>query len=345
MAEMVQKQVIDFAVYPPVGGEDWRYAFATAKVRALETVLLSKPVLHDMINAANFDQTVDVLSSTEYALGQGSRTIGDIEKMLLEKRTAVRKMFCDLMEDSGIVTLLKSRVDFSNLRLAVRREVTDKPIGLDYSDDGNVPADEFEQVFESESYFKLPEHMQEAIEQAVLAYYQDKDIRRIDYAIDNVQALYAVREAEKLNNEFMAGLSKMQTDLTNIRTMLRLKFAEMDIRDVFLEGGYIEIERFKAGIEAGFDTIPQIFFATPYHHIVDSGTHYLAGEKSFLRLEQLCDEFIDGYLKSTNTIAAGPQPVIAYLLIKEKEIRDVRLVLTAKKNQLDNRVVLDRIGK
>src|SRR3989339_324083 len=129
MAEAVQKKGIDFAVYPPVGGEDWRYAFATAKVRALETTLLGKAILQDMVNAANFDQVMDILSSTEYALPQGSRTIGEIENMLLEKRAAVRKLFSDLMIDCDIVTLLKSRVDFSNLRLAVRREVTDKPVG------------------------------------------------------------------------------------------------------------------------------------------------------------------------------------------------------------------------
>ena len=44
-------------------------------------------------------------------------------------------------------------------------------------------------------------------------------------------------------------------------------------------------------------------------------------------------------------ITAGPQPVIAYLLLKENEIRTVRLILTAKKNFLDTKLIMDRIGQ
>jgi vacuolar-type H+-ATPase subunit C/Vma6 len=43
-------------------------------------------------------------------------------------------------------------------------------------------------------------------------------------------------------------------------------------------------------------------------------------------------------------ITAGPQPIIAFLLMKENEIRTVRLILTAKKNHLDTKLILDRIS-
>ena len=52
-----------------------------------------------------------------------------------------------------------------------------------------------------------------------------------------------------------------------------------------------------------------------------------------------------GFLKTTTQITAGPQPVIAYLLMKENEIRQVRLILTAKKNALETRLILDRLGE
>jgi len=51
-----------------------------------------------------------------------------------------------------------------------------------------------------------------------------------------------------------------------------------------------------------------------------------------------------GFLRSTLQITAGPQPVIAYLLMKENEIRRVRLILTAKKNYLDTKLILDRVA-
>jgi V/A-type H+-transporting ATPase subunit C len=77
---------------------------------------------------------------------------------------------------------------------------------------------------------------------------------------------------------------------------------------------------------------------------VTTGVNYLTSDKSFLKAEQRCAEFLTGFLKSTIQITAGPQPIIAYLLMKENEIRNVRLILTAKKNNLATQLILDRIS-
>jgi V/A-type H+-transporting ATPase subunit C len=225
--------------------------------------------------------------------------------------------------------------------------MTEKPLGTDYSSGGNVPPELIEQIFSEEDEFSkpvFPDYVQEAVEQAVLAYYQQKDIRRIDYAIDSVQAQYNLRQARRLRSVFLLGFFRIQIDLTNIRTMLRLKFTESEQPNVFLEGGFIELERFRHGAELGYEALGPLFFVTPYHRIVDTGANYVASNKSFLRVEQQCDEHLTGFLKSTVLITAGPQPIIAFLLMKENEIRTVRLILTAKKNHLDTKLILDRIS-
>ena len=135
--------------------------------------------------------------------------------------------------------------------------------------------------------------------------------------------------------------------------MLRLKFTqpvppagftESEQRNVFLEGGFIELERLRHGLELGYEALGPLFFVTPYYRVVEAGANYLASNKSFLKAEQQCDEFLTGFLKSTIQITVGPQPIIAFLLMKENEIRTVRLILTAKKNHLDTKLILDRIS-
>jgi V/A-type H+-transporting ATPase subunit C len=309
--------------------------------------MLTRAVLLDMTNAQNFEQAADLLSGSEYALPQGAGDIAQAETILMQRRTAIRRLFADLMLDEDIVHLFKSRDDFANLRLAVRRSLTEKPIGTDYSPDGKVPPEQLEQLFGEQGDFgsgKSTEYVKEAVEQAVLAYYQDKDIRRIDYQIDSFQAQYNLKVARRLNSVFLSSLFRTQIDLTNIRTMFRLKFTESEDRKVFLEGGFIEQERFKNGLELGYETLGQLFFATPYNRIVETGAGYLASNKSFLKVEQQCEEYLTGFLKSTAAVTAGPQPVIAFLLLKENEIRTVRLILTARRNFLDTKLILDRIG-
>ena len=355
-----KQPVIDFYTYPPVGVDDWRYTFQTAQVRVLEMQMLSRAALLDMANFESFAQAIDLLSGTEYSLPRGGRDFAEVEEILQQRRTAVRELFSVLMLDEPIIELFRTRDDFANLRLALRRTLTEKPLGTDYSNDGNVPPEMIEQIFSEEDEFSkpvFPDYIRHAVEQAVLSYYQNKDIRQVDYAIDRVQAQYNLEQARRLNSIFLLGFFRIQIDLTNIRTMLRLKFTESESRtktaeaevflvrgNVFLEGGFIELERFRRGLELGYEALGPLFFVTPYHRIVDTGANYLASNKSFLRVEQQCEEHLTGFLKSTIQITAGPQPIIAFLLMKENEIRTVRLILTAKKNFLDTKLILDRLA-
>ncbi len=343
MNALAQQAEIDFSRYPAIGTDDWQYAFETAQVRALETAMLPRSVFADMANASSFEQAADYLRSGEYAVGAGT-PISELEKILLERRAEVRRQFAGWMHNDSIVTLFKSRDDFANLRLAVRRAVTQKPIGGGYSGQGNFPPEQFAEVFENEKYEMLPDFMAKAAERAIVLYYADKDIRAIDYAIDAEQAEFNLATAAKLNSEFLLGFFRIQTDLANIRTMLRLTMTQGEQRNVFLPGGYVERDRLIRGLDTGGDGLAALFFATPYFEVVQAGASYAASEKSFLKVEQQCDEYFNGYLHTTISITAGIQPIIAYLLAKENEIRTVRLVLTARKNQLNPKLILDRIG-
>ncbi len=334
----------DFFTYPPVGEEDYRYMFQTAQVRSMETQMLTRTTLTDMANASDFASAASSLSGTEYTLPQGAGGI-EVETVLKQRRAAVRKLFDDLMLDERIVELFRSRDDYANLRLVLRRVLTDKPVGTDYSPEGNIPPELLRQAFEEQNYSILPEYAQTSADRATLAYYQNKDIRQIDNAIDRAQTDYKFDTAQVADGaEFLTNLFRIQVDMTNLRTMLRVKFLQADPRDVFLEGGFIEMDRLKQGLDLPYEALGSLFFATPYHPIVDGGAAYVAANGSFLKTEQQCDDYVQGYLRQTTQIGAGPQPVIAFLLAKEHEIRTVRLILTGKRNNLDTKLIVDRLS-
>jgi V/A-type H+-transporting ATPase subunit C len=343
-----EQPILDFYTYPPVGTDNWRYLSQTAQVRMLEMQMLSRATLLDMVNAETFEQAADFLSASEYVLPPSKDRFAELENTLRLRREALRALFAELMISKAIVKLFRTRDDFANLRLAIRRMLTKKPLGTDYSSDGNISSEQLKEAYEQENYRLLPDYMQQASEQAVLAYYQNKDVRQIDWAIDRFQAEFNLRMARKLKNIFLLGLFRIQVDLTNIRTMLRLKFtqahSEIGLEKVFLKGGYLALERLKYGLDVGYESLGPLFFVTPYCRVVETGANYLTSNKSFLKLEQQCDEHLTEFLKSTIQIVTGPQPIIAYFLMKENEIRTVRLILTARKNHLDTKLILDRIS-
>jgi V/A-type H+-transporting ATPase subunit C len=342
--DTIRPGFFDYFIYPSVGEDDWRYMFQTAQVRTLETQMLTRAAIVDMANAPDFASAISSLSGSEYTMPQGAGG-AEIETLLRQRRAAVRELFEDLMLDERVVEIFRSRDDFANLRLAVRRVVTDKPVGGDFSDEGNVSPDVLQEAFEQENYALLPPYARDAIDEAVLAYYQNKDIRQIDHAIDRVQAAYeGAGAADADGATFLTSLFRIRIDLTNIRTMLRVKFLDADPHGVLLEGGFVESARFRQGLDVGYESLGQLFFGTPYGHIADAGAGYLTANSSFLKAEQQCDEYLLGYLGQTMQITAGPQPVVAFLLAKEHEIRTVRLILTAKRNKLDTKLILDRVA-
>jgi len=344
MNQAIRQPDLNFFRYPPIGTDDWRYAYATARVRALQSQMLSRAELLDLTNAENYTAAAELLSQTQYALPQTGANLNDLENILLQRRTELRELFKKLIIDEDIIEPLVVREDFANMRLALRRKLTEKPVGLDYSNDGSIPAEDFEKIFEEENYSPLPYHMREAIETAVLAYYQDKDIRQIDYALDYMHFEHKLNRAIQIKNIFMTELFRMQIDINNIKTLLRLKFTESEVRDVFIFGGYLNIRELKTALDADFEAVKNMFSHTTYKEIFEQGINYLTENNSFIKLEQKCDEHFAGFLKTTNNITAGPQPIIAYLLSKEAEIRKIRLILTAKKTELEKQLILDRIG-
>jgi V/A-type H+/Na+-transporting ATPase subunit C len=344
MSELALYPLYGFLQYPSVGEDDWSYAFSTARVRALESTFIKHNTFVDMINSADFKSACENLAGSEYSFVTSAKNFVEIRDGLIEKRSEVRALFAELIMCDDHCELLRARADFANLRLALRRLVLSKPLGVDYSDEGHVAEDKFEEVLEQENYIEFPIFMQEAVEAAVLQYYANKDIREIDSAIDAVQKKYTLEKAIEIDSVFLTELFRMRIDLDNIMTMLRLKFRESNERSFFFEGGYLDETMLVHGIDVGYESVAAIFAGTPYFHIVDVGANYLAREGSFLKLEEQCSSHILGYLKCTDMITAGPQPIVAYLLKKENEIKMVRMILTGKKNGLDGSMLLDRLN-
>ena len=307
--------------------------------------MIPRSTFVDMGNAASFAEAAELLAGTDYAVDAQADS-AQIEQMLLQRRTETRQLFVDLMPDDTIVNFMRAREDFANMRLAIRRVVTGRPLGLDYSNEGNVPAEEFEEIFEQEDYSRFPDYLQNAVEAAVLGYYAEKDVRQIDYAIDRVEAAWRVQQAVEQQLTFVESLVRVRIDLANIRTMFRLQMAERFEETIFfLSDGFVDVDKFVRGMEAGHETVSQLFYATPYFELIEASVPYLRKEQSFLKLEKECEDFVKEFLKTTRDIAAGPQPVIAYFLMKEAEIRTVRMVLTGKKNGLSSKLIGDRLGE
>ncbi|WP_191980816.1 V-type ATPase subunit, partial [Clostridium haemolyticum] len=64
---------------------------------------------------------------------------------------------------------------------------------------------------------------------------------------------------------------------------------------------------------------------------------------NFKIFEKLCDNFIMNFIKDAKYISFGPEPLIAYILAKENEIKIIRIIMVGKINNIDSQVIGERL--
>ena len=189
--------------------------------------------------------------------------------------------------------------------------------------------------------------MTQAVQQAITDYYDDKNPRNIDLAVDRQQMNYRLILARQLRNQYLLDLCRLQADLANIRSLARIKWLEEDAKllaQAFLPGGSLDLSRLKIALSNPYETMPSLFFATPYAPLIEHGLGCLVADESFLHLEKYCDDYLTEYLRASNQVTAGPEPLVAYLLSVEQEIRSIRLIFSAKQVNLASDTIQDRLA-
>jgi vacuolar-type H+-ATPase subunit C/Vma6 len=185
-------------------------------------------------------------------------------------------------------------------------------------------------------------------EQLFNKYCIDAPVRQLilDDSIIKNQALNEY--LKQLDNEFLNCYFQTLINLENIRSFARIKnLAVKEKQDVttqkklfnkvFLLNSTITEIMLANLFTEHWEALIQWSANTPYHQTVEIGINYLLDQKSFLRLERMIQEQKQHILLQTRYTTFGFEPLVAYYLFKETEIRNLRKIYYAisEKTPLD----------
>ncbi|NIA06686.1 MAG: hypothetical protein GWP14_03460 [Actinobacteria bacterium] len=327
--------------------EDWRYGFAVGRLRVLQTHLLESGRVTDLANSVNMEEMLSRLSGTAYAPSAEATGLAEqIETRLRDLRREAYKLVTSLSLDEALRRFIQGPEDFRNIKILLRQNLIENSPTLQLSDLAYIGPEQLTEIFEAEKYDALPQAMAQAIQRAIVAYYEDKNPRNIDLELDRGVFLYRRELAGELKNEYLLSLCGLLADLANIRSMARLKWLEEDrklLGQAYLPGGSVELSRLQSALTNTWEAIPGLFFVTPYAELIEHGLAFLAANDSFLRLEKYSDDYLGEFLRSSNQVIAGPEPLVAYILGVERDIRSVRLIFSAKQAGMNSETIRDRL--
>lgn len=331
--------------------DDTRYAYAVGKIRALETRLLDKSRFDSLIAARDAEEALRALSDTDYGpfLSElkGAR---DFEVALNEELKSVLHLVSDLSRDPELTDIFRLRYDFHNLKvllkikyLSDRSPITDH---LPLMDAGLIEPGKIRKIIEGEDYKELPEELRTAAEKAIKSFEETHDAQRIDIILDReMYGLFSQRTRDN-GHPFLREYFQIDLDLINVKNFLRVKELRLGksfFEEVFLEGGELKKSLFLKSYEESMNNFSSLLSFTPYGMLVSEGIEHWQENRSWSELERLSDNYLLSFLRRARYVVFGLEPVIAYLLARENEIKMIRMVMVGKLNGLPTDLIRGRL--
>lgn len=322
--------------------DSMEFAKVIPRLRVFETRLLDKAKLDRMIDSSSAEDVIKILKETEYSnIMTNVKKAEDYENMLSLELERVYKELYDMCANKKIVDIMSIKYEYHNIKVLLKGKFLNK----DFSDIlipiGRMDIVKFKNIIIENDYSDLTKIMRLGIEETITRFNLTKDSQLIDMILD-MYMFEELREiAQELNDKFITKYIKAQIDLTNIRTLLRVKNQNKErdfLQRALIKGGIIDIDTLISLFNDAASNIPVKLSHTDYYEILKNITTYEGGV-----LEKSMDNYIMKLMKDAKMIPFGMEPIIAYIYAKETEIKVIRIIMVGKLNNINAEIIRGRL--
>lgn len=154
--------------------------------------------------------------------------------------------------------------------------------------------------------------------------------------------------AEETENLFLINYVRLLIDILNVITFVRLRQMKKPwtfFSKIFLQGGQMAESLFVGGYEENYHKLADRFRPYGFAEIIEKGGEKVRETGMYSLLEKLCDNKRIEYIKDAKYISFGIEPAAAYLIAKDSEIKNLRMIFTGKIAGTPKEVILERLRK
>ncbi len=339
---------------PKAVRESIQYGFAVGKVRVLETRVFGVPTYERLLDAADFEEQRRILSDTIYGRYlDGAQSTSDVERGLDSALDDFYRFLEEAHLPRPVVHFFRERYDFANLKGVLKARLLSAPVDDLLVDLGTIPIEEFGGQLEElpEPFGSLSQRVLEAartsVEDATKGATPGSGtsaadvLPLVDTEVDRAMFVELGRLASQSGSAFLKQLASLQVDIANVKSLLRARLASVPAKDALattMEGGSVPVAELARLYElplaeagARIAAMPALS-GIPASDLVDLG-----------RLDVIADNIVVGYLRRARAVSVGAEPVIAYVMGREAEVRAVRTLLIGRLAGLPTEVLRSRL--
>lgn len=308
--------------------KETEYTYAVARVRANELSLLDSANIEQLIIAADYKSALKMLSDKGFKVDEGS---SDYTFALENASEKAWEFIEEIAPDIHELDMLVVKNDFQNLKAALKAIVSRHEPKELFTKPTCIPAETIHQAVENRDFDLLPAYMSEAAKKAYDVLTRTSNGQKADIILDKATLEAMIEMSQKSSSQLLVDYAELICAVSNIKTAYRA--VRTGKEQSFFEMAIAECKTLNKAslIEAALKGENELF------SFLDSTNYAVAAEmlrSSTTEFEKWCDDSAINIMKKAKWSAFGVAPIAAYFLAKDAEIKILRIVLSAKKNDI-----------
>ena len=319
----------------------------SATIRVLEKKLLTKADLDRLVEARDLEEALRLLGDTVYQkeIAKLDRP-QDYELALKREKHRFIEEIINYTPDRRVVDLVALKYYYHNIKVIVKEQITGEDLKKLYIEFGDFNLSRLREEMATGKQISQVDNYFEVAQQTLNLYKETKDAQLIDINIDQIYFKEIKKLSQELELPFVTEYIEDLIDFSNIKTVLRCQRQGRDIeffKKALIDGGKISKDTFPHYFNSKIDGNSNLFKAAKFSKTIKQGIEYFNETGSLAKYEKLRDNYFISRIKDAKKLTYGPQVVTAYIIAKEIEIKNLRIILASKLNGLSSTFIRERL--
>lgn len=319
------------------------YAYACARVSALSKRLLDDTALKRMAEGSMGDALRILIDNRYGSLPDAGE--GDVERMIEQELIATREEVRSISPEPEVTDLFLLQSDVMNLKTLIKGRLLDQK-DVAWQAGGLYDRETLEKAVAEQDYGFLPQDMAQELDALEKRLAVSVEPQHISIALDRAYLRHALKATAK--NKGFSHYFKAKADFDNVLTFLRVRAmggGRGMLKDVLLVEGGIPFRAFFEGYDFSLEGFGKIVESSVCRRPLAAALDHMYGTGNIGEVEKARDNYLMSLIAAHKNDILTLYPVVGYIIAKEREAQNVRLIMTVKRNGLNESVIAERLVK
>ena len=319
------------------------YPYACARISALSKGLFDKAAIKRMAEGSA-DDAMRMLSDARYG-GIADAASADVERMIENERCRAAREIMEISPNPRLTDLLLLSTDVHNLKVLIKARLLETADAA-FLEGGLYTREALSAMVAEQDYKALPSELCASLEALEMRLRVRVEPQMISVMLDHGYLAHCMQVAKASDDPLAKRYFTALCDFDNLLTFLRMRAMgapREEMRAMLLPEGDISESELLGAYELSYDSLFNLLTGNGAREALVRGLNEMLRTGGIGALEKERDNYLLSLVNDGRHEVTTILPIIGYYLAKQREAQAIRLIVTVKKNGLDDAVIAERL--